>query len=130
MTGRSKHKAAEAVASVLALEKTLESHQHIVHQLEHQLINNHIDDITTFNVQLSDARGRCTKVTETLARRRAALGISEHADLQKLKKNVYLQVRMNARALKARLRDRLRQRKFELEKLERSYRSTVNGEFD
>lgn len=34
---------------------------------------------------------------------------------------------MNALALKQRLRDRLRQRKFELEKLERSYRRTVNG---
>jgi len=33
---------------------------------------------------------------------------------------------MNAHALKARLRDRLRQRKFELEKLERSYRNTIN----
>jgi hypothetical protein len=36
---------------------------------------------------------------------------------------------MNACALKARLRDRLRQRKFELERLERSYRITVNGKF-
>ena len=34
---------------------------------------------------------------------------------------------MNACALKARIRDHLRQRKFELERLERSYRKTVNG---
>jgi hypothetical protein len=34
---------------------------------------------------------------------------------------------MNARSLKHRIRDRLRQRKFELEKLERAYRHTVNG---
>ncbi|KII83461.1 hypothetical protein PLICRDRAFT_84861, partial [Plicaturopsis crispa FD-325 SS-3] len=33
---------------------------------------------------------------------------------------------MNARALKKRIRDRLRQRKFELERLEREYRNTVN----
>ncbi|KAG1723251.1 uncharacterized protein EDB91DRAFT_1087876 [Suillus paluster] len=92
--GGSKYKAAEAIAGVLALEKTLESHQSIV--------------------------------AETHVRRRAGLGISENADLQKLKKNVYLQVRMNAHALKIRLQDRLQQRKFELEKLERLYRNTVN----
>lgn len=114
---------------MLVLEKTLESHRSIIHDLEHRLINNNVDDITTFNIQLNDARARCDKIAETLARRRAMLGISQRADLQQLKKNVYLQVRMNARALKARLRDRLRQRKFELERLERSYRITVNGKF-
>ncbi|KAJ8587501.1 hypothetical protein M405DRAFT_863681 [Rhizopogon salebrosus TDB-379] len=123
---RSKNKAAEAVAGVLALEKTLESHQTIIHDLERCLLNNDVDDITTFNIQLNDARARYAKSADTLTRRRAALGFSQRADLQQLKKNVYLQVCMNARALKARLHDRLRQRKFELEKLERSYRNTVN----
>ncbi|KAG1883231.1 hypothetical protein F4604DRAFT_1879008 [Suillus subluteus] len=101
---QSKHKGAEAIVGVLALEKTLESHQNIVHELEHRLISNNVDDITTFNLQLHDARARCAKVIETLGWRRTALGVSEYADLQKLKKNVYLQ----------------------LEKLERSYRNTVN----
>ncbi|KAG1847699.1 hypothetical protein F4604DRAFT_1687955 [Suillus subluteus] len=123
---QSKHKGTEAIVGVLALEKTLESHQNIVHELEHRLISNNVDDITTFNLQLHDAHARCAKVIETLGRRRATLGVSEYADLQKLKKNVYLQVCMNAHALKMRLRERLRQRKFELEKLERSYRNTVN----
>ncbi|KAG1888481.1 uncharacterized protein F5891DRAFT_987773 [Suillus fuscotomentosus] len=90
LTHKSKNKAAEAIAGVLMLEKTLESYQTIIHDLERCLINNN------------------------------------RADLQQLKKDAYLQVRMNARALKARLHDRLRQRKFELEKLERSYRNTVN----
>lgn len=89
-----------------------------------------MDDITAFNIEVRDARARCTKVADTLARRRGALGISERADLQRLKKNTYLQIRVNASALKARLRDRLRQRKFELEKIERSYRNTINGMFN
>ena len=100
-----------------------------MHDLERCLLNNDVDDITTFNIQLNDARVQYAKSADTLTRRCAALGFSQRADLQQLKKNVYLQVRMNARALKARLRDRLRQRKFELEKLERSYRNTVNGKF-
>lgn len=94
---------------ILVLEKTLESHQSTLHELEDRLINGNVDNITAFSLQLNDARARRAKVAETLARRHAALGISECADLQKLKKNVYLQIRMNARALKARLRDRLRQ---------------------
>ncbi|KAJ7061896.1 hypothetical protein B0H15DRAFT_746585, partial [Mycena belliarum] len=38
----------------------------------------------------------------------------------------YLQLKMNARALKHRLRDRLRARKFELDRVERSFRRLVN----
>jgi hypothetical protein len=53
--GRSKHHTAEAIAGVLALEKTLESHQSIVHELEHWLISNNVDNITTFNLELNDA---------------------------------------------------------------------------
>ena len=36
---------------------------------------------------------------------------------------------MNARALKIRLREKLRFRKFELDRLERSFRHQVNGKF-
>jgi hypothetical protein len=41
--------------------------------------------------------------------------------------SAYLCIRMNARSLKHRIHDRLCQHKFELEKLERAYRHTVNG---
>jgi len=34
---------------------------------------------------------------------------------------------MNAQSLKRRIHDRLRQRKFKLEKPERAYRHTING---
>jgi hypothetical protein len=44
--------------------------------------------------------------------------------------NEFLQVRMNARALKARLRDRLRQQKFEMDRVERSHRKTASGKFN
>lgn len=56
-----------------------------------------------------------------------SLGVADTAELQNMKQNKYLLARMNALALKQRLRDRLRQRKFEMERMERSYRSTMNG---
>jgi len=46
------------------------------------------------------------------------LGVREQADLRKLQHDVFLRLRMNALALKQRLRDRLRQRKFEIKRLE------------
>ncbi|KAG2741772.1 hypothetical protein P692DRAFT_20750394, partial [Suillus brevipes Sb2] len=57
-----------------------------------------------------------------------ALGTEDKVNLEKMKKDLYLTVRLNALAVKTRIRDRLRQRKFELERLERSYRATVNAE--
>jgi len=47
-------------------------------------------------------------------------------NLAKLMGNAFLKQRMNALALKQRLRERLRHRKFELENVERAYRNTVN----
>ncbi|KAG1896097.1 uncharacterized protein F5891DRAFT_1130422 [Suillus fuscotomentosus] len=56
----------------------------------------------------------------------AALGTEDKVNLEKMKKDVYLMVHLNALAVKTRIRDRLRQRKFEFERLERSYRATIN----
>src|ERR1700709_2722994 len=86
-----------------------------------------VPDMVEFNLQLVDARSRCARTADTLRRRRAALGMEEKANLAKMKKDIYLTVRLNARAVKTRIRDRLRQRKFELERLERSYRATMTG---
>ncbi|KAG2051809.1 hypothetical protein BDR06DRAFT_1060299 [Suillus hirtellus] len=70
---RLKNKAAEAITGVLTLEKTLESYQTIIHDLEHHLINNDVDNVTTFNIQLDDACARYAKSADTLTRKCAAL---------------------------------------------------------
>jgi hypothetical protein len=111
------------------LEKTLDAHDTSVRELEVQLHGGRVNDMVELNLQLVDAHSRRTKVADTLRRRRAALGIGDKAELEKMKKDVYLTVRLNARAVKTRIRDRLRQRKFELERLERSYRASINSAF-
>jgi hypothetical protein len=118
---------AEVITTVLALEKTLEAQDASIRELEMQLHSSRVPNIVEFNMQLMDARTRRARTADILRRRRAALGIEEMSSLEKMKKDVYLTVRLNARAVKTRIRDRLRQRKFELERLERSYRTTVNG---
>ena len=67
------------------------------------------------------------KTSALLRRKEIALGYIERQQLRKLINSPYLRDRMNALALKIRLRDKLRSRKFELERLERTFRKQVNG---
>lgn len=68
-------------------------------------------------------------MSATIRNRIAALGATELTNLHRLRSNEYVRLRMNALALKQRIRDRLRQRKFELERFEREYRNTMNGQW-
>ncbi|KAG1856428.1 hypothetical protein F4604DRAFT_1590299 [Suillus subluteus] len=123
---QSQNKAAEVITTILALEKTLDAHETSVHELEMQLYVGGVANVVEFNLQLADARSRHAKIADTVRRRKAALGPQGQADLKTMKNNIYLTIRLNARAVKTHIRDRLRQHKFELERLERSYRATVN----
>ncbi|KAG1860952.1 hypothetical protein F4604DRAFT_1882527 [Suillus subluteus] len=123
---QSRNKAAEVITIILALEKMLQAQEASIHELEMQLLSVRVPNIGEVNLQLVDARSRYKKTADTLRHRRAALGTEDKVNLEKMKKDIYLTVRLNARAIKTRIRDRLRQRKFELETLERSYRATVN----
>jgi hypothetical protein len=115
------------ITTILALEKTLEAQEASIRELEMQLHGGHVPNIVEFNLRLADTRSQRAKTADALRRRRAALGMEDKVNLEKMKKDIYLTVRLNALAIKTRIRDRLRQRKFELERLERSYRATVNG---
>jgi hypothetical protein len=102
-----------------------------IRSLELQLMGNAVFDPTDgTNVpqQLDDSHAQHVRITDSLRCKRAALGVDERAHLASLRRSAFLRIRMNARSLKHRIRDRLRQRKFELEKLERAYRHTVNGQ--
>ncbi|KAF9231673.1 hypothetical protein BU15DRAFT_90847 [Melanogaster broomeanus] len=106
---QAKNKGEEEINRVLALEKVLEHQQIVIDDLEYQLAVNSVCDVTDLNIRLVEARRKLATTTTLVEKRRAVLG-----------------VRMNARALKTRIRERLRQRKFELERLERAYRTTTN----
>jgi hypothetical protein len=69
-----------------------------------------------------------SKAQKKLRDKEAALGVVEHQVLKKLSKSNYIRLRMNTRAILRRMRDRLRSRKFELDRVERSFRRLVNGE--
>ncbi|KAJ7810835.1 hypothetical protein B0H14DRAFT_3090716 [Mycena olivaceomarginata] len=76
--------------------------------------------------EFGEAEEALAKAQANLRRKEAALGVTEHAELQELVKSEYMCLRMNARALKLRLRERLRARKFEMDVVERAYHRLMN----
>ena len=111
---------------------TLSTHQDAIGVLEAKLetgLDSNRVDMTEFTMLLNEAHAKASRIRTTLQRKQEALGVDARLDLQRLTNNAFLRLRMNARALKQRIRDRLRQRKFELERLERAYRVSTNGEY-
>ena len=127
--GQSHNQALHAINTILALEKSLESLEENIRFLESQLMFSVVDSTDGSDVlqQLKDSNTRRCRIVESLHRKRVALGVDERAHLALLRRNDFIRIRMNARSLKQRIRDRLHNRKFELEMLERAYRHTVNG---
>lgn len=113
--------------AVLELESSLQLQRKAIAKLETALAVGADMNVSDISMRLRDAREHCTRLEDACHRKQAALGIDGRVDLMKLRQDFFLRLRMNALALKQRIRDRLRQRKFEIEKLERSYRRNANG---
>lgn len=84
-------------------------------------------DVISLQDTLKRTRAHLYRLQKDRERKFRSLGVDQLTVLATMKKDKYLITRMNALALKERLRDRLRQRKFEMERLERNYRRTMNG---
>ncbi|KAI5982636.1 hypothetical protein EDD15DRAFT_2391151 [Pisolithus albus] len=123
---QSKNKGSELLAHILALEKTVQGYKSHVEQLEQDLVNDRVTDIIDYNLQLASVQGSLAKADQALKQKKSALGVSAQTDLHLLRNNKWLQTHTNAKALKIRIRERLCQRKFELERLEQSYQNSVN----
>ncbi|KAJ3540622.1 hypothetical protein NMY22_g4217 [Coprinellus aureogranulatus] len=65
--------------------------------------------------------GKKEKVDTEIRRARAELGASEKANLKNMMNSKYLQLRMQAKALRDQIQSKLQNRRFELERLDRSY---------
>lgn len=80
--------------------------------------------------RLPVARKKLEGLRKTLRQQENALGVDGERDYRRLKSSPFIQLRMNARALKIRLRGRLTARKFEFDRIERSVRrQQFNGMF-
>jgi hypothetical protein len=119
----------KAVQDVQALQSVLNSYKATVKELEAKLTADEEEHEGLADVAsaLQTTRDKAAQIQELIKRKKTSLGVDGRLNLDKLSSSQFLQLRMSARALKLRIRERLRQRKFELALLERAYRHTSNG---
>ena len=113
------------------MHTTKKSLQDDLKNLDDQLLSgNYAEDLEVGDIlnMRKEVIEKTRKIVQLVDKKQQSLGVSERADLKKLLNNRFLQLRMNARALKHRIRARLQSRKFELSRLERAYcQASSNG---
>ncbi|KAI5983957.1 hypothetical protein EDD15DRAFT_2390612 [Pisolithus albus] len=123
---RHSSKAAEnVILQIMETQKSLENYEARLEVLEKDLLHG-VADMTDLNIQIAECHNKIMCFKQALQRQKTVLGMNGYANLAKIQNSAYLQLQMHALSIKKRIRDRLRQRKFELERLERSYRHTVS----
>ncbi|KAJ7071743.1 hypothetical protein B0H15DRAFT_793346 [Mycena belliarum] len=128
---RSKTKGQQAVNSVLLMRSALKVRNFELGKLRDTFLEAVEDDDESapiHEVAFRSATEAYKAAERKLRQKESALGVEEKQSLNGLVNSRYMRLRMNARALKRRLRDRLRARKFELDRVERSFRRLVNDQ--
>ena len=126
---QSKGLADQQIREILALAKNCDEYKDHIDELETMILGgtypegSSLDDIQE---DLEESKTKLAKLRTSITNKRSKLSVDGRLNLTKLIGNTFLKQRMNALALKQRLRDRLRNRKFELENIARAYRNTVN----
>ena len=126
---QSKGAADKAIEEILAVLKNIEDYRVEIVKLETMVEEGEYPEGMDFyaaDEALYDLNNRLQKAKHAVDVKRTKLGVDHQLALHKLLGNEFLRLRMNALALKQRIRERLRHRKFELENLERAYRTTIN----
>ncbi|KDR70808.1 hypothetical protein GALMADRAFT_75558 [Galerina marginata CBS 339.88] len=126
---QSKNLANKEIEEILALTKNVENNKEDLNSLEKMLVDGEYKDgldPTSVTESIEELNIKVKKIQSAIAYKRGKLSVDGRLSLKNLMGNEFLKIRMNALALKQRIRDRLRQRKFEIESLERAYRNTMN----
>ena len=114
----------QRILQILALYTAKKSFSAELGGLDDQLISGIYGDDMSVEDVLAARKAIMKKqgvIDANIKTKKKRLGVKDQEDLKKLVGNKFLQLKLNARALKQRLRDHLRNRKFELEGLERAY---------
>ncbi|KAG6904627.1 hypothetical protein DXG01_008525, partial [Tephrocybe rancida] len=87
-----------------------------------------MDEYTEAKADLESVHVRLQDLNTRIRNKQSVLGVTDRTELRNLTNNPFLTARMNVLALKQRLCDRLRAQKFEIERLECSFRKQVNDQ--
>ena len=110
--------AKKVVMDIIALEDREEALNEEIEDLEEGLHNND-GDVEELTVQMEVLRKELGRVILAVQRKKRGLSVGDRADWRRLRDNKFLALRMNTLAVKQRLRDRLRMRRFEIDALKR-----------
>ena len=131
MPRQSKNLADKLIEEIIQLKEDTDSCNKEIYKFEGMIQSGRYQDgwdVSEVRVILSELKEKCNKLERAYKSKREILGTDGRLRLDRLLGNKFLKVRINALALKKRLRTRLQQRKFELDGLERAYRKTnTNG---
>ncbi|KAG6822733.1 hypothetical protein H0H92_012755 [Tricholoma furcatifolium] len=127
---QSKRAGKNAITELMRLHESRDALKAQIRDLNASLLSEHgigLDDHTLTMTDLAEARIQLKDLNARIQRKENVLGVDERTELQLLMTNPYFTTMLNALAVKQRLHDKLRSRKFELERVERSFRKQVNG---
>lgn len=127
-TGQSKNKVKEAVEELVLLQARRALLESRVERLEDSMQDSLREKhgVGDAQARLEKARTDLKTIRETVRTKHSALGTLDGQALDKLKFSEYLGTRLNARSVKEKLRQMLRERKFELAVVERVARRHTN----
>jgi hypothetical protein len=127
---QSRDLANKIIQEILTLKSSHDLHQAEIRRYEGMLESGVYEeglDVIDVTLYLEELTKKDISVEQAIKQKKKSLDVDGRLSLHNLLDNKFLQLRMNALALKNRIRIRLRQRKFELEGLERAYRHSQNG---
>ncbi|KAJ6626104.1 hypothetical protein B0H10DRAFT_1781982, partial [Mycena sp. CBHHK59/15] len=119
---RSKNRGQQAVNAVMLLRAAIKTPTFL------EAVEEDDPDATMHQVCFEVGQEALAKAEEKLCQKESTLGVDQHQALKKLATSQYMHLRMNTCVLKRRLWDHLRSRKFELDKVEHSFRWLINNQ--
>ncbi|KAG6904167.1 hypothetical protein DXG01_012127, partial [Tephrocybe rancida] len=124
---QSKKAGKDAVNELIRLRKTQSDLKKRVKEYDAIItdVDSPLDEYADARTELESVCKKLEELRTRIRRKQAVLGVGDRTRLTNLINNPFLALRMQTLALKQRLRDRLRFRKFELDRLERSFRKQV-----
>ncbi|KIJ90232.1 hypothetical protein K443DRAFT_70394, partial [Laccaria amethystina LaAM-08-1] len=127
---QAKNLADKVIQEILELKDSMTEVKAELYKFETMIQTGKYDDgweVSDVRLHLEDLKEKYEKTGKSLKSKCDTLGAESRLNLERLLGNEFFRLRVNALAVKQRLRNRLQQRKFELDGLERAYRKTTTN---
>ncbi|KAG6836295.1 hypothetical protein H0H93_009388 [Arthromyces matolae] len=118
----------QAIDEILSLLEVRKALQESIANVDSMFASDTDVDLNSLRDQRAGLQQSLDKIVGKIKTKRDRLGVDGRVTLKRFINNKYLVLKMNASALKQRICARLRERKFELDRLERAYRQTTSSE--